>query len=100
MTRKEILDNSIKCVCGDREVQYGKPEENFAIIARYWTAYLEMAHKNLLITIKPKDVGMMMCLLKIARIASGQTKNDNYIDLAGYAACAGEIATKGEKENG
>jgi hypothetical protein len=35
---------------------------------------------------------MMMALLKIARIASGQTKEDNYVDLCGYAACAGEIA--------
>jgi hypothetical protein len=36
----------------------------------------------------------MMALLKIGRIASGQAQADNYIDLAGYAACAGEIAGK------
>jgi hypothetical protein len=36
----------------------------------------------------------MMALLKIGRIASGQAKADNYIDLAGYAACAGEIALR------
>ena len=36
----------------------------------------------------------MLALLKTGRIASGQTKADNYIDLAGYAACAGEIALK------
>ena len=33
----------------------------------------------------------MMALLKVARIATGN-KEDNFIDLAGYAACAGEIA--------
>jgi hypothetical protein len=37
---------------------------------------------------------MMLALLKIGRIATGHTKADNYIDLAGYAACAGEIAMK------
>ena len=33
---------------------------------------------------------MMMALLKVARAAAG-IKADNYVDLAGYAACAGEI---------
>ena len=35
---------------------------------------------------------MMMALLKIARIKKGKNV-DSYVDLAGYAACAGEIAT-------
>ena len=39
-----------------------------------------------------KDVAMMMALLKAARIKSGE-KADSFVDLAGYAACAGEIAT-------
>ena len=33
----------------------------------------------------------MMALLKIARIAGGNAKADNWIDLAGYAACGGEL---------
>jgi hypothetical protein len=37
----------------------------------------------------------MMALLKVARIRSGQIKEDNYIDLIGYAACAGELTTNG-----
>jgi hypothetical protein len=36
----------------------------------------------------------MLALLKIARIASGHAKEDNWIDLAGYAACGGEIETE------
>jgi hypothetical protein len=39
----------------------------------------------------------MMALLKIARIATGEPKADNYVDLAGYAVCAGEIATEVER---
>lgn len=41
--------------------------------------------------INAKDVATMMGLLKVARIATGY-KDDNFVDLAGYAACAGEIA--------
>lgn len=49
---------------------------------------------------KAEDVAMMMVLFKTGRIMSGKVNPDNYIDLAGYAACAGEIATRGaENEN-
>lgn len=37
---------------------------------------------------------MMMALLKIARVKADPKKTDSYIDLAGYAACAGEIAER------
>ncbi len=33
MTRSEILDAAHKCVCGDREEDYGSPEKNFQTIA-------------------------------------------------------------------
>ena len=84
-TRAEILDTAKRIVIGDREQQYGSPEDNFATIAYYWTTYLGRE-------IVSHDVAMMMVLLKVARIQSGQVKADNYVDLAGYAACAAEIA--------
>ena len=84
MTRKEILDTAAKCVCGDREQDYGSPEKNFERIADFWSTYLN-------IFVEPKDVAAMLALLKIARVASGHAKADNWVDLAGYAACGGEI---------
>jgi hypothetical protein len=36
----------------------------------------------------------MMALFKIGRIAGNRTHDDNYVDLAGYAALAGEISMK------
>jgi hypothetical protein len=85
MTRKDILAEAERCICTDREQQYGSPEDNFAAIADLWNAYKPCGFTA-------HDVGVMLALLKIGRIASGQTKADNYVDLAGYAACAGEIA--------
>jgi hypothetical protein len=35
----------------------------------------------------------MLALLKVARIRSNPKHADNWIDIAGYAACGGEIAT-------
>jgi len=84
MTRAELLDQAKACVVGDREQDYGSPEQNFSRIAEFWATYLDYH-------VTAKDVAAMLALLKIARIASGHAKADNWVDLAGYAACGGEI---------
>jgi hypothetical protein len=94
MDRKQILAEAEQCICRDRQDSYGKPEDNFRYIAEFWNIYLGDRVDTKL---DAEDVAMMMCLLKIARIATGEPKADNYIDLAGYSACAGEIATRGKK---
>lgn len=96
MNRKEILEAAAKCVCGDREQDYGSPENNFQTIANLWIDYLNA--KDDLLGIEPKDVAAMLALLKIARIASGHAKEDNWVDLAGYAACGGEIESEVQHE--
>lgn len=98
MNRPEILDTAKKCVCGQREQDYGKPEDNFNTIGLLWGVYLRAAHPKLAQVmgvdgITPKDVAVMMALLKVARAATGDSP-DTFVDLAGYAACAGEIATQ------
>ena len=85
MKREDVLREAERCVCGQREQDYGSPEDNFGTIARLWTVYTGR-------TITPVDVAMMMALLKIARIGKGKTK-DSFVDLAGYAACGGELAS-------
>lgn len=84
-TRAEILDAAKKIVTGEREKQYGSPEDNFDVIARFWSTYA--GH-----SFTPVDVAMMMTLLKVARIKTGHYKADSYIDACGYLACAAEIA--------
>lgn len=89
MNRTEILKKANECVCGDREQDYGSPESNFQLIADLWSTYLDT-------DISAVDVAMMMAMLKIARIKSGRLHEDNFVDGAGYFACAGEIASKEE----
>ena len=86
MTRQELLAAAEKCVCQDRNEQYGKPENNFARIADYWGVYLNE-------TITAEDVAVMMIMMKIARVgSSGYSSMDSWTDVAGYAACGAEIA--------
>lgn len=87
MNRESCLDEAKKCVCCDRESQYGSPENNFKRIASLWTNYLD-------VEVNGQDVANMMILLKISRAKSGNFKNDNYVDIAGYAACACEMGDK------
>lgn len=91
LTRADILHAAEKCVCGQREQDYGTPENNFKAIAKLWEAYLNKAcTRGVNVRVEAKDVAAMMALLKIARIAAGGGKADSWIDLAGYAACGAE----------
>jgi len=87
MNRAEVLEAAKICVCGQREQDYGSPEDNFGVIADLWSVY--SGHK-----FSALDVAMMMALLKVARIKSGGGTGDSFVDLAGYAACAGEIHSR------
>ena len=90
MNRKEILGAAQKCVCGDREQDYGSPEDNFNTIANLWADYLSVKVEPT--DIEPKDVAAMLALLKIARIASGHAKEDNWVDGCGYFCIGGELS--------
>ena len=85
--REECLRRANEIVNGQREEDYGTPENNFGTIAELWSVYLEA-------DVSPVDVAMMMSLLKIARISTGTFNEDSFIDLAGYAACGYEIASR------
>ena len=90
-TRKRVLSEAEKCVCGKREQDYGTPEDSFQKIGTFWTAYLNYA-----VNIDAEDVAAMMALLKIARISENPQHMDSWVDGCGYFACGGEIAGKEE----
>ncbi|WP_337612628.1 DUF6378 domain-containing protein [Agathobaculum sp.] len=96
LTRAAVLEKARACVCGEREQDYGSPEDSFGCIAELWEAYLRAAciAPDAVIRVTPTDVAMMMALLKIARVGTsfvGGTA-DSFVDLAGYAACGAECA--------
>ena len=87
MKRAEVLDTAKEYVTKDRANQHGDMENNFSTIAEYWSTHLGFQ-------INAVDVGIMMMLLKAARMKSNPANADNYIDGCGYLACAGEIAAR------
>lgn len=95
--REECLKKANNCVNGSRAEQYGELEDNFDTISALWNGYLSAvmmlpnAHP-----LSPVDVANMMTLLKVARTCGNPEYSDNYIDIAGYAACAYELSQRGE----
>lgn len=100
-TREKVLKEALNCVNGEREKQYGNPEDNFQRIADFWGLYLTTLFEgtNVVVELDPKDVAVMMILFKIARSLGDEDKLDNYVDIIGYAACGAEIFEKDESED-
>ncbi len=85
--RIKILDQAAVLIACDRHAQYGEAKDNLGLTAYLWSP---LADK----TLSAHDVAIMNCLQKISRILMGHRHKDNYVDLAGYAALAGELAEK------
>lgn len=94
MTREEVLDEAKRCICTDRNNQYGEPENSFPAIANLWNVYLKTKYKELAPQLSTEDAGIMLALFKIGRMITGQPKDDNFVDAIGYLACTAEIKEK------
>ena len=92
MTREEIIKQVEKCILNDRQNTYGTPEDNFQTIANFWNEYLGI--KDDFFKLSPKDVAIMMMLLKVARMKSSPNHVDNYVDAAGYSIIAGSFVNE------
>ena len=85
MTRATILDAAKDCVTSDRAATHGAVEDTFGAISAVWSARLG-------ITITPAQVCILMADLKSCRAWNNPGHVDNWVDLAGYAACGGELS--------
>lgn len=90
-TAAGIAARAADLVGGNREKQHGAKSDNFTRIATMWDAYMRIRREPAA-PIDALDVGHFMVLMKLARTQSGSLNVDDYIDAAGYAACAGEVA--------
>ena len=86
-----VLQRATDLVGGDRARQHGDKKDNFARIAAVWNGVLQAAGKAGA-PLDAHDVCNLMEAMKIARRYSGSLNMDDYIDGAGYAGCAYEVA--------
>ncbi len=95
MTKEEILAEASRIISRDRNLSHGDAFQNHAEIAEFWNIYLDKKLQPMA-SITAEDVALMMVLMKISRNTQGKKNNmDNFIDMCGYAAIAGEINDTG-----
>lgn len=85
LTRRGVLDAAADCVLRDRAATHGDAEQSFGQIAAIWSARLG-------VTVTPAQACVMMADLKTVRAWGNPGHADNWIDIAGYAACGGELS--------
>ena len=86
MSRQNVIRQVEKAVMSDRNQDYAPPEQNFQRIADLWNVYLEGKTE-----VTPYDTAMLMVLVKVARSMASPHLIDHLVDIAGYAACAGDV---------
>jgi hypothetical protein len=94
MNAAEIAAKASDLVGGDRAKQHGDKFDNFNKIAAIWNGTLSAAGVGISRPLDAHDVCNLMEAMKIARRYTGAFNVDDYIDGAGYAACAGEVKDK------
>lgn len=88
LKREDVCKKAIDIITGDREKDYGTPEDSFETIADFWRNYLRSIDHP----VDNVDAAVMMALMKIARIANGRFKEDSFVDAIGYLAIAAELS--------
>ena len=83
-----LLAEAAELAGGERSRQHGPARQTLGLTAELWSAYLG-------IDVQVADVALLMALLKIARARTGAPILDHFVDMAGYAGIAGELATNG-----
>jgi len=86
-TRIDILNRAAELTGGDRQKAYGSPRPNMQAHAELLQWYRRWAEDRY----SPEhDAAIVQVLAKLARIAVGQFKDDNYVDGAAYLGIAFE----------
>lgn len=106
-TAQDFAARAAELVGGDRARTHGSKGLNFRTTACLWNAYLTAKAMTLTdgwtaeeVRITGQDFAIMMILAKMSRVLSGAYNADDFVDMAGYAACAGEVARQLENGEG
>lgn len=92
-TAPEFLRLSAKIV-ERRAKTHGDPLANHANIAMLWNTYLTIRQAGRSAPLIAEDVAVLLTLLKLARMHTGEFNADDYLDFAGYAGIVAEVRAR------
>lgn len=79
-----LLEEAQSLIYGDRAQAYGSYEAEATKLATMWSQFLG-------VHIDSAQVPAMMIMLKLCRLSNNPTHRDSWVDIAGYAGCAGKL---------
>lgn len=85
LTRAAVLEVARQAVTVDRAATHGAVEDSFARIAALWSVRLG-------VSVSADQVAILLIDLKTVRAWGNPGHADNWVDIAGYAACGGEVS--------
>lgn len=94
--RSGVLAEAETLITGDRNNQYGPPHQDFQRSAEAANAYGYRGPHGL--PLQAHDIAILISLVKVSRITWQPDKRDNWVDLAGYAACGYECVIETQKD--
>lgn len=83
--RDQVLGAARTAVMVDRAATHGDLHQTFGQLAAVWSARIGIA-------LTPAQVAIMLTDLKGCRAWLNPDHADNWVDMAGYAACGAELA--------
>ena len=97
--REQILATAQGLIGGERELAYGNPLRQLGFSRRLKAMFWDEWVVNAARSVSPAEwEAIDMILTKLSRLACGPAPGrDTYIDIAGYAAIAGEAAAAAER---
>lgn len=92
--RAQVLDEAKSLIVGDRNNQYGEPDQDFQRTANALNAFgfRKESSSGEHAWLAPDDVATIQILVKLSRLQWNPSKRDSWVDVAGYAACGAECA--------
>lgn len=91
---ENLFQSASRIINGNRQDQYGNPENSFNLIAMRWSQIIS-AKTGISVVLSGKDVALMMTDLKIARELT-QHHRDNIIDAVGYLGLLDDMRSNPE----
>lgn len=82
-----FCDRAKSLVGGDRKETYGDAAADFTRTGKMWAAVLGLDE------VTAEQVALCMALVKIGRLCHTPNHEDSWVDIVGYAALGGQIAS-------
>ena len=79
-----LLEEAHSLIYGDRAAAYGPYDKEAEKIAKVFSVILG-------IEVPVEKVPLLMVGLKTVRLSQNPTHGDSWVDIAGYAGCAGKL---------